>query len=173
MADRHTKDLVARAKAITIREFAEAEGFWNTLKREGKEFVGPCPQCGGDDRFALNIDNEEDQLWNCRVCEEGNNDAISLAGFVYELDHKDKAEFITICKIMTGETPSPPRKPRLEFRAEPPRVNGSGGEQEEQVEGEEIEVHIEPTFVYLDEAGVPLYETRRFEYRRPDGTPVI
>jgi hypothetical protein len=34
------------------------------LRRQGRELVGPCPTCGGRDRFAV---NPSKQLWNCRV----------------------------------------------------------------------------------------------------------
>jgi hypothetical protein len=35
------------------------------LKAEGQERVGPCPKCGGTDRFAINAAK---QAWNCRGC---------------------------------------------------------------------------------------------------------
>ncbi len=44
------------------------------LKRQGPELVGPCPRCGGRDRFAINVRKE---VWNCRGCIRGGN-AIAL-----------------------------------------------------------------------------------------------
>ena len=44
------------------------------LKRQGRELVGPCPRCGGRDRFAINVWKE---VWNCRGCIRG-GDAIAL-----------------------------------------------------------------------------------------------
>jgi hypothetical protein len=35
----------------------EAERRGIKLKRVGAEHIGPCPKCGGDDRFAINADN--------------------------------------------------------------------------------------------------------------------
>ena len=35
---------------------------------------GPCPKCGGTDRFAINTSK---QIWNCRGCQRG-GDVISL-----------------------------------------------------------------------------------------------
>jgi phage/plasmid primase-like uncharacterized protein len=44
------------------------------LRRSGGEWVGPCPVCGGKDRFAI---NPSKGLWNCRGCGRG-GDAIDL-----------------------------------------------------------------------------------------------
>lgn len=38
------------------------------LKRAGKEYAGPCPFCGGKDRFHVQPDNHR---WLCRHCTEG------------------------------------------------------------------------------------------------------
>ena len=44
------------------------------LKRQGRELVGPCPVCGGNDRFAV---HPTKGLWNCRHCVRGGG-AIAL-----------------------------------------------------------------------------------------------
>jgi CHC2 zinc finger/Toprim domain len=44
------------------------------LRRSGGEWVGPCPICGGRDRFGV---NPSKRLWNCRGCGRG-GDAIDL-----------------------------------------------------------------------------------------------
>lgn len=41
---------------------AEALG----LRRSGSEFKGPCPVCGGDDRFHVKTGRERDVLFYCR-----------------------------------------------------------------------------------------------------------
>ena len=48
------------------------------LRRQGRELVGPCPRCGGRDRFAV---NPSKGLWNCRGCSCG-GDAIDLVRHV-------------------------------------------------------------------------------------------
>jgi phage/plasmid primase-like uncharacterized protein len=48
------------------------------LKHQGRELVGPCPVCGGRDRFAINVRKE---VWNCRGCIRG-GDAIALVQHV-------------------------------------------------------------------------------------------
>ena len=35
------------------------------LKRIGQELVGPCPNCGGTDRFAVHT---QKKVLNCRQC---------------------------------------------------------------------------------------------------------
>jgi hypothetical protein len=44
------------------------------LKRCGAEYFGPCPRCGGRDRFSVNV---RKQVFNCRGCGVGGN-AIDL-----------------------------------------------------------------------------------------------
>ena len=38
-----------------------------TLKRVGAELIGPCPNCGGKDRFGVRV---SDGLFNCRKCDD-------------------------------------------------------------------------------------------------------
>ncbi len=52
------------------------------LKRAGAERIGPCPICGGDDRFAINTRKAQFQ---CRRC-GGKGDQIGLVRFVLRLD---------------------------------------------------------------------------------------
>jgi hypothetical protein len=40
------------------------------LKRSGRYHVGPCPFCGGRDRFTLKHTSEGDR-WHCRKCGDG------------------------------------------------------------------------------------------------------
>lgn len=67
-----TEDELDQARAVPVLEIAERHGA--RLKRTGHELVGPCPQCGGVDRFAIRLDKN---IWNCRVCAKG-GDAIAL-----------------------------------------------------------------------------------------------
>jgi putative DNA primase/helicase len=67
---------VARARQADILGVAERLGVG--LKKAGGEWVGPCPRCGGCDRFAINAGK---QIFNCRRCCVG-GDAIAFAGFV-------------------------------------------------------------------------------------------
>jgi len=53
---------INKARAIPLMDEVERRGI--KLKRVGVEYVGPCPLCGGDDRFAINADKA---VWNCRA----------------------------------------------------------------------------------------------------------
>ena len=55
------------------------------LKRQGRELVGPCPVCGGNDRFAV---HPTKGLWNCRHCVRG-GDAIALLRHVEGCSFKE------------------------------------------------------------------------------------
>jgi phage/plasmid primase-like uncharacterized protein len=85
-------DAVADAKAMPIEEWLASTG--HHLKRQGRELVGPCPVCGGTDRFAVNAPK---QLWNCRGCAKG-GDLIAL------VQHIDGIDFMTAIETLTGNT---------------------------------------------------------------------
>jgi hypothetical protein len=44
------------------------------LKRRGKEWIGPCPACGGKDRFSIKPD---EGVWSCRGCSRKANGKIA------------------------------------------------------------------------------------------------
>src|SRR5262249_2753995 len=64
------------------------------LKGRGVERAGPCPVCGGDDRFSINTAKN---VWNCRGCDKG-GDVIDL------LRHIDGVDFKDACENLTGES---------------------------------------------------------------------
>src|SRR5215831_15284523 len=90
--------LITRAKNTSIESFLE--GLGHLLQRVGGELVGPCPVCGGRDRFAVNIRR---QIWNCRQCAKG-GDVIDL---VRHVDNVSVAKAVT---TLTGEQAPPMRK---------------------------------------------------------------
>jgi CHC2-type zinc finger protein len=66
------RDWIARARAVRIEDEIARRGV--KLKGRAPERYGPCPKCGGTDRFAI---NSSKQIWNCRGCQRG-GDVISL-----------------------------------------------------------------------------------------------
>lgn len=81
------------------------------------ECVGPCPRCGGTDRFSINT---KKQVFNCRGCGIG-GDVIALVA------HLDDSDFIGACEALTGASCptgergkpiSPQHKQELEQRRE-------------------------------------------------------
>jgi putative DNA primase/helicase len=92
--DQAWADYKARANSVALLEAAKLCGA--TLKRYGGgEHVGPCPSCGGRDRFAV---NERKQKWVCRGA-GGGGDAIGLVMHVTGLT------FAQACRELTGEDP--------------------------------------------------------------------
>ena len=80
---------------------AEIERRGIKLKRQGSELIGPCPRCGGTDRFSINV---KENVWNCRQCKTA-ADTGDVIGFVQWID---KCDFITACTRLSNE-PSPQR----------------------------------------------------------------
>ena len=55
-------DLITRAHAVRIEDEVERRG----IKLVGRiDCCGPCPQCGGKDRFSINV---RKQVFLCRGC---------------------------------------------------------------------------------------------------------
>jgi DNA primase len=96
---------VAKARRFHIEDVLNQRDI--TLKRQGKtERVGPCPKCGGDDRFAINISK---QVFNCRGC-GASGDVIELVKFL------DGVDFNVACETLTNETP--PKVARLNGKSQ-------------------------------------------------------
>jgi putative DNA primase/helicase len=103
---------ISLAKSTPIEQIIARRG----IKLRGRiDRVGPCPRCGGDDRFSVNT---KKQVFNCRHCNTG-GDVIELVQFLYGCDFREA------CKILTGEMPStgvqygrPQHRPKPQPRAE-------------------------------------------------------
>jgi hypothetical protein len=63
---------IERARSVRIEDEIARRGI--TLKPEGAERIGPCPVCGGRNRFSINI---RKQVFNCRGAVGG--DVIDLS----------------------------------------------------------------------------------------------
>lgn len=77
------------AKAIPILEVAERLGVAG-LHRAGIEHVGPCPVCGGKDRFSINPNLA---VFNCRRCDQG-GDGVALVSHVLGCDFIRALDFL-------------------------------------------------------------------------------
>jgi putative DNA primase/helicase len=80
------------ARCIPIDEEVARRGI--KLRRAGAELIGPCPTCGGSDRFGVNV---RKQIWNCRQCGVG-GDVIKLA------QHLDGSDFKDAIETLVGNT---------------------------------------------------------------------
>jgi phage/plasmid primase-like uncharacterized protein len=82
---------IERARAVRIEDEIARRDI--KLKREGAELVGPCPVCGGRNRFAVNT---RKQVFNCRGCGTG-GDVIKLMQFL------DGCDFVSAIGTLVGD----------------------------------------------------------------------
>lgn len=79
----------AEALALDIARIADDLGV-SGLVRAGRELIGPCPQCGGRDRFSINTAK---RVFNCRKC-GGTGGNIDLVMFVRSCPFPQALEFL-------------------------------------------------------------------------------
>ena len=136
------KNWTGKAKAVKI----EAEIARRAIKLRGTVArCGPCPKCGGEDRFSINTPKT---MLNCRGCDIG-GDVIAL------VQHLDDCDFVAACTTITGE---PPPKANGKDRAAPKSYRRRSPRR---------------TFEYRDENGAIVYVVERVEYQNADGTFVL
>ena len=133
---------IARAKSVPIEAELKNRGY-NNLKKSGGELIGPCPQCGGDDRFGVNL---KKQIFNCRQCGAA-GDVIDLVKLL------DGSDFTDAATTLAGEPP--PNKPNGKDRTA------------------EAKLVTVAKFRYDDENGKLLFGVVRKEYQLPDGSFVL
>jgi phage/plasmid primase-like uncharacterized protein len=89
---------IARARAADIADIASRVGA--RLKRvTSAEWAGPCPACGGEDRFSINV---KGRVFNCRGSRGG--DVIALVEHALGLNFVEAVEFITGEKQIAAPT---------------------------------------------------------------------
>lgn len=89
---------IDRARAESVLDVAQSLGA--QLKRTGTEWQGPCPSCGGKDRFGV---NPAENVYLCRGS-DGKGDGINMVQHVLGID------FVPACEWIIGEPP--PRSDR-------------------------------------------------------------
>jgi hypothetical protein len=85
-----------QARAVRIEDEVARRGI---KLRGGVDRCGPCPVCGGTDRFSINL---RKQVFNCRICDHG-GDVIEL------VRHIDGLSFGEAVRLLAGH--APPQKP--------------------------------------------------------------
>ena len=135
----------AHARSVPLENELARRG----IKLRGKkvERCGPCPKCGGDDRFSINTAK---QLFNCRGC-GARGDVIDLVMFL------DACDFVHAATMLAGEPP--------------PQANGKDHPQaDELATANRI---VAARFDYSDEAGNLLFQVERIEFQNADGGFVV
>jgi hypothetical protein len=77
---------IERVNSISIAAVAIERGL--VLKKSGREWIGPCPRCGGDDRFAINVAKN---IFNCRGC-GGKGDVIAFLRWLEGYEFREAVE---------------------------------------------------------------------------------
>jgi hypothetical protein len=90
--------IVEHARSTRIEDELARRGV--SLRGRGGERCGPCPRCGGDDRFSINA---KKQVWNCRGCATGGGD-------VALVQHIDGLDFMEAVATLAGAAPAPGRE---------------------------------------------------------------
>lgn len=96
ISDRAFEEWVEKARSADIVEVSAQIGA--QLKRSGGEYVGPCPRCGGTDRFAV---KPSEQVFNCRGAVGG--DVIKMVE--HAGSPNGDLSFIEACELINGEPP--------------------------------------------------------------------
>lgn len=76
------------ARAMTMKEVVEILPLQD-LQNVAGEQTGPCPACGGDDRFSINL---KKGCYNCRSC--GAGDPVQLVMLFYACDFMGAVEYM-------------------------------------------------------------------------------
>jgi hypothetical protein len=88
-------DRIAGARTVSLENELTRRG--HHLRREGRELIGPCPLCGGTDRFGVNLSK---QVWHCRGCGVG-GDVIAL------VRHLDGVRFAEAVALLNNSPQQP------------------------------------------------------------------
>jgi RecA-family ATPase len=136
-----------KAKSVPIESEIARRGI--TLKGNGAEREGPCPKCGGRDRFSINV---KEQAWNCRGCKTKKNtgDVIGLVQWL------DGCNFVQAVEVLAGEP-----APKANGHAAPPTAKANSKD-----------VVVE-RYDYQDESGKLLSQAERVERQNHDGSFVL
>jgi hypothetical protein len=142
MTDAAFEAWVATARSVRIENEVARRGI--KLNGNGKDRVGPCPKCGGDDRFSVHI---KKQCWNCRQCKT-KADKGDVIGMVQWWDGCD---FIAACTTLAEP---------------PPKQNG----RDRNTAVTDVRVAECP---YSDADGNLLFVVDRIEFRDAHGKPTV
>lgn len=81
---------ILEAKIYPVERLVDRLGIAGLQKTSG-ELIGPCPICGGRDRFGINL---RSKAFNCRQCELAGGDSIGLVRQVLGKSFKDALTWI-------------------------------------------------------------------------------
>lgn len=88
-------EFIEEARGVTVTEAAARLGI-NVTRAN---YAGPCPSCGGRDRFAI---SPSKQAFNCRRCGSGGKDGIGLMVLANEHQLSTRSGFLLACADALG-----------------------------------------------------------------------
>lgn len=94
-------EFVEEARGVSVEEALTILPLGQLVRIARDELGGPCPACGGTDRFAVNA---KEGKWVCRGS-GGGRDAISLAAHVLDVNHKTQDGLLQACSALLGRDP--------------------------------------------------------------------
>ena len=168
---------IAQARAVSVADVTEQRGI---QLRGGKDRAGPCPRCGGTDRFSINLTKN---VFFCRGC-EAKGDVIALVRFL------DGVDFMGACENLAGAPPPPDKQVRIKPRVKNMSPQGSTARRKPKPNGKDAEPRaaagngakipieipddaterIVDSFEYHDADRHLRFVVERREYQRADGT---
>lgn len=89
-----SQEWVDRAKVVRIEDELARRRI--PLKGRGRHLNGPCPKCGGDDRFWV---DKAKRRFGCRHCHQRGGDVIDLVQWL------DGSGFVEARDYLTGRMP--------------------------------------------------------------------
>ncbi|MBD8556891.1 P4 alpha zinc-binding domain-containing protein [Rhizobium sp. CFBP 8762] len=92
-------EFIERARAISFADAVDRLAI-PVPARGRPEYEGPCPRCGGRDRFAV---NRKKAVWVCRGCGAGGKDGIGLAAHVLHYEVRSRTGFLGACSAVLKE----------------------------------------------------------------------
>ncbi len=144
----------AEAQAMPMPDVVERLGL-SGLTRAGHELVGPCPRCGGTDRFGINL---RKGVFGCRRC-GGKGGGIDLVMFVMECSFPAALEFL----CGAAHEVSPEERARRAAIAEENRLSNEARAAKERAEARALAARLwrdalspegTPVRAYLERRGI-------------------
>jgi hypothetical protein len=87
-------------------DLRELAGRYTTLRRaSAQELAGPCPKCGGDDRFHCTVD-----WFFCRQCHDTRGDAIEFVQWIQGVDFRQACALLSDGILPTAPVVQKPKK---------------------------------------------------------------
>lgn len=92
LAASHIDTALIKQRADLLRELPHQ--LYKIAGTQGGEYAGPCPKCGGVDRFHAQPDRAEGARWACRQCHPKWGDVIELRMWLHG------ESFLEACKAL-------------------------------------------------------------------------